>query len=78
MNAGLGSFISQYNGDNDDQRHYLTGQRDINENALRLGMGGGFRIYVRSIVLPLLGVDWGYAPQANVYHVYFAVGLTEL
>jgi len=61
-----------------DKRHYLPMQTEINENALRLGMGAGFRIYVRSIVLPLLGVDWGYAPQAGVYHVYFAVGLTEL
>jgi outer membrane protein insertion porin family len=59
-------------------RNYLDGQTEVNPHSLRLGMGGGFRIYVRSIVLPLLGVDWGYAPQANAYHVYFAVGLTEL
>jgi outer membrane protein insertion porin family len=63
---------------NEDQRHYLTNQTDIDATPLRLGLGGGFRIYVRSIVLPLLGIDWGYAPQANTYHVYFAVGLTEL
>jgi outer membrane protein assembly factor BamA len=61
-----------------DKRHYLPTQTDIDFNPLRLGLGAGFRIYVRSIVLPLLGVDWGYAPQSNTYHVYFAVGLTEL
>jgi outer membrane protein insertion porin family len=60
------------------QRHYLPDQTKIDTNSLRIGMGAGFRIYVRSIVMPLLGVDWGYAPQANEYHVYFAVGLTEL
>jgi outer membrane protein insertion porin family len=59
-------------------RNYLDGQTDVDATALRIGMGAGFRIYVRQIVLPLLGIDWGYAPQANEYHVYFAVGLTEL
>jgi outer membrane protein insertion porin family len=60
------------------QRHYLKDQTKFDADSLRLGMGAGFRIYVRSIVMPLLGVDWGYAPQSNEYHVYFAVGLTEL
>lgn len=59
-------------------RHYLPGQTDVEIDQLRLGLGAGFRIYVRSIVLPLLGVDLGYAPQAGDYHIYFAVGLTEL
>ena len=61
-----------------EKRYYLPDQTKIDTNSLRLGVGAGFRIYVRSIVMPLLGVDWGYAPQANEYHVYFAVGLTEL
>ncbi len=64
--------------DNRDQRNYLDGQTDIDATPFRLGIGAGFRIYVRSIVLPLLGIDFGYGPQANTYHIYFAVGLTEL
>ncbi len=64
-------------GDN-PQRHFLPNQTDSGVSQFRIGMGGGFRIYVKQIVLPLLGVDWGYAPQDNEYHVYFAVGLTEL
>jgi len=61
-----------------DDRFYLENQTKVSVTPARIGIGGGFRIYVRSIVLPLLGVDWGYAPQVNEYHVYFAVGLTEL
>jgi outer membrane protein assembly factor BamA len=71
--------------DGNTQRTYFAGQdgvytsqTDVNLNPLRLGLGGGLRIYVRSIVLPLLGVDIGYGPQADSTHVYFAVGLTEL
>ena len=60
------------------QRHYLPGQTRIDADALRVGLGAGFRVYVRSVILPLLGVDWGYAPQANAYHIYFAIGLTDL
>jgi outer membrane protein assembly factor BamA len=59
-------------------RNYLPGQTDVDEDPLRIGLGVGFRVYVRSIVLPLLGVDVGYGPQADAYHIYFAVGLTEL
>lgn len=59
-------------------RHYLPDQTENTLEQFRLGIGAGFRIYVRSIVLPLLGLDLGYAPQADDYHIYFAVGLTEL
>lgn len=60
------------------QRHYLRDQTEVDSGQFRLGVGAGFRIYVRSIVMPLLGVDVGYGPQADSNYVYFAVGLTEL
>ncbi|MCC7000365.1 MAG: hypothetical protein IT370_37555 [Deltaproteobacteria bacterium] len=47
-------------------------------DQLANGVGGGFRIYMRSIVMPLLGVDVGYGLQSGAVNVYFAVGLTEL
>jgi len=50
----------------------------MNVNRWRNGVGGGLRVYVKSIVLPLLGVDIGYGIEARDYHIYFAVGLTEL
>ena len=45
---------------------------------MRNGVGAGFRVYIKSIVLPLVGVDVGYGVEANDYHVYLAVGLVEL
>ncbi len=60
------------------QRSYLDGQLDDSFTQLRAGIGGGIRVYVKSIVLPLLGVDVGYAPQTGERRIYFAVGLTEL
>jgi outer membrane protein insertion porin family len=38
--------------------------------------GVGTRIYVRQIVLPLLGLDLGYGLERHEYEIYFAVGLT--
>jgi outer membrane protein assembly factor BamA len=59
-------------------RDYLPGQTDEEISRWRNGVGGGFRIYMRSIVLPLLGLDWGYGIETGEWQMYFAVGLTEL
>jgi outer membrane protein assembly factor BamA len=72
------TFIGDNYSAENPQRHYIAGQTDSTLDQFRVGIGAGFRIYVKSIVLPLLGLDWGYAPQANEWHMYFAVGLTEL
>ncbi len=63
----------------DATRNYVQWHGD-NEplDQLANGVGGGFRIYMRSIVMPLLGVDVGYGLQSGAVNVYFAVGLTEL
>jgi outer membrane protein assembly factor BamA len=78
----LGFWDSAYTtflqSDDNPQRDYLPGQTDNNINRWRNGVGGGFRVYVKAIVLPLLGVDVGYGLEANDYHVYLALGLTEL
>lgn len=73
-------------------RHYLVGARDVDEfgdigmdsggnetlRYLRTSFGVGTRIYIRQIVLPLLGLDLGYSPESGGYEVYFAIGLTDL
>jgi outer membrane protein assembly factor BamA len=60
-----------------EHRFYLAGQTDDAVNRWRNGVGLGFRVYVKSIVLPLLGVDVGYGLEAGTWNIYLAVGLTE-
>ena len=64
--------------DLNESRNYLIGQTDNELSKWRNGVGGGFRIYMRSVVIPLLGLDWGYGIESGEYHMYFAIGLTEL
>jgi hypothetical protein len=58
-------------------RNYLP-EKDNALGPWKNGVGGGVRIYFRSIVVPLLGFDVGYGLEAGDYQTYFAVGLTEL
>jgi outer membrane protein insertion porin family len=59
-------------------RDYLPGETANKISHWRNGVGAGLRVYVKSVVLPLLGVDIGYGIEARDYHLYLAVGLTEL
>jgi outer membrane protein assembly factor BamA len=72
------AYTGFVNSEGNETRNYLAGQQDEDEGRFRMGVGGGFRIYLRSIVLPLLGLDWGYGIQTDEWNLYFAVGLTEL
>jgi outer membrane protein assembly factor BamA len=40
-------------------------------------VGAGTRFYMRSIVIPLLGLDFGYGLEARDFQVYLAIGLTD-
>lgn len=79
---GLVFYDSAYtafnNTDENESRNYLIGQTDNQLSKWRNGVGGGFRIYMRSVVIPLLGLDWGYGLETGEYNLYFAIGLTEL
>ncbi|MFH0902430.1 MAG: BamA/TamA family outer membrane protein [Pseudomonadota bacterium] len=79
---GLGfwdsAFATFLREDGNTQRHYLDGQTTTKLAQWRNGIGAGFRVYVRSIVLPLVGLDFGYGIEAQDYHVYLALGLVEL
>ena len=57
-------------------RDYLPSQRD-GTNFLRNDVGVGLRLYVSSVVLPLLGLDFGYGIEGHSPEVYFEVGLTD-
>jgi outer membrane protein insertion porin family len=72
------AYTSFMNDESNESRDYLAGQTDEEISKWRNGVGLGFRIYLRSIVMPLLGLDWGYGIEIETWQVYFAVGLTEL
>lgn len=56
-------------------RNYLPGQLDT--SWFRNDVGMGLRAYVKAVVLPLLGVDFGYGLEGRGYEVYFELGLTD-
>jgi outer membrane protein assembly factor BamA len=81
---GLGFWDTIYNTipeelvDQSGPRHYLPGQVDEKISQWRNGVGVGFRIYFRSIVVPLLGIDVGWGIEGDEFHAYLAIGLTDL
>jgi outer membrane protein insertion porin family len=58
-------------------RHYLPDAGALGLVPWKNSVGVGTRLYIRQIVLPLLGLDLGYGPERNAFEVYFAVGLTD-
>ncbi len=62
--------------DRSGMRQYLPGELDGNY-WFRNDVGVGFRVYLRSVVIPLLGVDLGYGIEGHSPEVYFALGLTD-
>ena len=58
-----------------DERTYLPSE--TGQHWFRNGVGGGIRLYVSSIVLPLLGFDVGYGLESHTPQLYFEVGLTD-
>jgi outer membrane protein assembly factor BamA len=62
--------------DGNSQRDYLPGT--TGNTWTRSAVGGGVRIYINSVVLPLLGFDIGYGIEAKDPTFYFEVGLTDL
>jgi outer membrane protein assembly factor BamA len=60
-----------------DFRHYLPDSDPLGLSPFKNSVGIGTRIFVRQIVLPLLGLDLGYGLERNAFEVYLAVGLTD-
>ena len=59
-----------------DTRNYLPGHEKRGLAPFKNTVGVGTRLYIRQIVLPLLGLDIGYGLERNAYEIYFAIGLT--
>lgn len=82
---GLGFFDSGYttfqNASN-VERNYLPNSQRGAPNTTTLApfknsAGVGTRLYLRQIVLPLLGLDFGYGLEARDFQIYLAIGLTD-
>jgi hypothetical protein len=43
----------------------------------RNGVGAGLRVYIKAVVLPLLGLDVAYGIEARAPELYFQLGLTD-
>jgi len=76
----IGFWDSGYIGyqfrDPDGRRSYLANQHN-NADWFRNDVGLGLRIYIKRIVLPLLGLDFAYGIEGRAPEVYFQVGLTD-
>jgi outer membrane protein assembly factor BamA len=69
--GGFGGFYFRRPQDRD----YLP--TNLGPSVFRNDVGGGLRVYVKNVVLPLLGLDYGYGIEARNTEVYFEVGLTD-
>jgi outer membrane protein insertion porin family len=58
-------------------RNYLPDAEARGLEPLKNSVGAGARLYMRQIVLPLLGIDVGYGLERNDYEIYLAIGLTD-
>ena len=80
---GLGFFDSGYTAFRDatnPERNYLPRSARADATTLapfKNSVGLGIRLYLRQIVLPLLGLDFGYGLEARAPQVYLAIGLTD-
>jgi hypothetical protein len=59
------------------RRHYLPNSAARGVDPFKNSVGVGTRLYLRQIVLPLLGLDFGYGLEAGDYQIYLAIGLTD-
>jgi outer membrane protein insertion porin family len=58
-------------------RGYLPGQPEgLHEAQLAQGVGVGLRLYLSSVVLPLLGVDVAYGVNPGEVRVYLSIGVS--
>ncbi len=58
-------------------RDYLPEARARGLDPFKNSVGLGLRLHLRQIVLPLLGVDFGYGLERNAFELYLAIGLSD-
>jgi outer membrane protein assembly factor BamA len=73
------SYTAFYDIDEEDTfRNYLPGAGRHGLAPFKNSAGVGTRLYIRQIVLPLLGLDLGYGLEGGGVEVYLAIGLTDV
>jgi len=71
-------FFNTADAEAENIRNYLPGYKASALAGFRNSAGMGMRLYIRQIVLPLLGLDVGYGFESGGIEVYFAIGLTDV
>lgn len=77
---GIGFWDSAYTTfltDDNPERNYLPNAKVRGLDGFKNSVGVGTRLYLRQIVLPLLGLDFGYGLEARDLQIYLAIGLTD-
>jgi len=69
------TFVDRQTGDT--FRSYLPGSEARGLSPFKNSVGVGTRLYLRQIVLPLLGLDFGYGVERGDFEIYLAIGLTD-
>ena len=69
------TFVDKETGDT--FRNYLPGSEARGLAPFKNSVGVGTRLYLRQIVLPLLGLDFGYGLERRDFEIYLAIGLTD-
>lgn len=71
-----GGYIGFHSPRRGGDRDYLPSQLP-GTGVIRNNVGAGFRVYVRAIVLPLVGFDVGYGLESRAPELYFQAGITD-
>ncbi len=77
---GIGFLDSAYTTfltDDNPERNYLPNAKARGLAPFKNSVGVGTRLFLRQIVLPLLGLDFGYGLEARDLQIYLAIGLTD-
>ncbi|HSK05847.1 MAG TPA: BamA/TamA family outer membrane protein, partial [Kofleriaceae bacterium] len=75
FDSGYATFLRTR--EDEARRHYLPAADARGLSPFKNSVGLGTRLYLRQIVLPLLGLDFGYGLEARDYQIYLAIGLTD-
>ncbi len=59
-------------------RNYLPEVDREFKAGFRTAVGGGTRVYIRQVAIPLLGLDVGYGLESGGIEIYFAIGLSDV
>jgi outer membrane protein assembly factor BamA len=78
--AFLDTGYTTFRDTSSDERNYLPDAALGTKQAIapfKNSVGLGTRLYLRQLVLPLLGLDFGYGLEAGDLQIYLAIGLTD-